>query len=82
METVGYETHLRVIGIVTRHRARVHDTERCVSTQRELPSANVVPRGVTIEAAGTGNREAAKRTEAQWRDETQLFPRWILRKYT
>ena len=35
VETERRETHLRVIGVVTRHRARVDDTERCVSTQHE-----------------------------------------------
>jgi hypothetical protein len=35
VETERRETHLRVIGVVTRHRARVDDTERCVSTQPE-----------------------------------------------
>ena len=35
VETERRETHLRVIGVVARHRARVDDTERCVSTQHE-----------------------------------------------
>lgn len=35
METERRETHLRVVGVVARHRARVDDTEWCVSTQHE-----------------------------------------------